>query len=510
MPYHSNNKRGRSRSRGGTGDYQNKNGNRNERNNNSVNTNSATPQPPVLKVESKLAAEAKPPVKKPIQQKSRLFVGNLASGTTEEDFKKLFSKYGELSEVFVHSDKGFAFVRMDTRANAETAKYELDGELINGRQLRVRYATSGAALSVKNLSPMVSNELLEQAFSQFGQVERAVVIVDDKGRSTCKGVVEFTRKGTAQKAIQQINDGCFLITASPRVVTVTMLEQEDSDDGLPERNMAKTPQFYSAREAPPRFAIPGTFEEQFSRRWKALDDLEREQRDQLERSLQSSREKLESEMENSVHEQQAMLMKQDLMRRQEELERLEDQRKRELERRHNLEMARMDAHNKEMIERQHRQEVLRAQIEGQAFKNEFGHPPPQVRGFGRSSPPGAPPMQQPPIDMMGHDLMGQGGLAPAPSRFDQRNEFSKLMSGGGGNNMGHNSAPPPGNGRGGFQGGQPHHGGGGNTYNHHRNAPPPSQQHNNNNQQPSQSHQQGRRNYPDMDFNDSNMKRRRF
>ena len=46
---------------------------------------------------------------------------------------------------------------------------------------------------------------MEQAFSQFGQVERAVVIVDDKGRSTCKGVVEFTRKGTAQKAIQQIN-----------------------------------------------------------------------------------------------------------------------------------------------------------------------------------------------------------------------------------------------------------------------------------------------------------------
>ena len=51
----------------------------------------------------------------------------------------------------------------------------------------------------------VSNELLHQAFAKFGQVVRAVVIVDDKGRSTNKGIVEFNRKITAQKTIQQIN-----------------------------------------------------------------------------------------------------------------------------------------------------------------------------------------------------------------------------------------------------------------------------------------------------------------
>ena len=64
------------------------------------------------------------------------------------------------------------------------------------------------------------------------------------------------------------------------------------------------------REAPPRFAQPGTFEEEFARRWKALDDLEREQREQLDKSIQAAKEKLESEMENAIHEHKTMLMKQ--------------------------------------------------------------------------------------------------------------------------------------------------------------------------------------------------------
>lgn len=56
--------------------------------------------------------------------------------------------------------------------------------LLKGRSLRVRFATHGAAVKVKNLSPFISNEYLEQSFSIFGSVERAVVIVDDKGRPT--------------------------------------------------------------------------------------------------------------------------------------------------------------------------------------------------------------------------------------------------------------------------------------------------------------------------------------
>ena len=80
-----------------------------------------------------------------------------------------------------------------------------------GRTLRVRFATHASALKVLNLNPMVTNELLHQAFSQFGDVERAVVVCDDRGRSKGYGIVEFSRKNNAQTAVQQVNEGLFLL-----------------------------------------------------------------------------------------------------------------------------------------------------------------------------------------------------------------------------------------------------------------------------------------------------------
>lgn len=100
----------------------------------------------------------------------------------------------------------------ETRALAEIAKAELDDFPMRGRQLRVRFATHSAALSIRNLSSFVSNELLEEAFSQFGPVERAVVIVDDRGRSTGKGIVEFAAKPAARKAFDRCNEGVYLLT----------------------------------------------------------------------------------------------------------------------------------------------------------------------------------------------------------------------------------------------------------------------------------------------------------
>jgi proline- and glutamine-rich splicing factor len=67
---------------------------------------------------------------------------------------------------------------------------------------------------VRHLAPSVSNELLEESFSKFGQVERAIVIVDDRGRSTGEGIIEFARKPGAQKALQAVTEGCFLLTRS--------------------------------------------------------------------------------------------------------------------------------------------------------------------------------------------------------------------------------------------------------------------------------------------------------
>jgi proline- and glutamine-rich splicing factor len=52
-----------------------------------------------------------------------------------------------------------------------------------------------------------------QAFSQFGTVERAVHITDDKGRPTGQGIVEFERKGSAAEALKRSIDGVFILSA---------------------------------------------------------------------------------------------------------------------------------------------------------------------------------------------------------------------------------------------------------------------------------------------------------
>ncbi len=44
--------------------------------------------------------------------RSRLYVGNLGNDIVEQDLKEHFSAYGEIAEVFLNKEKGFAFVRL--------------------------------------------------------------------------------------------------------------------------------------------------------------------------------------------------------------------------------------------------------------------------------------------------------------------------------------------------------------------------------------------------------------
>lgn len=73
--------------------------------------------------------------------KKKLFVGNLPWSTTSDSLKELFSKFGEVVEAVVITDKftgrskGFGFVtfadeKMAEKAVAEGANMELDGRKI--------------------------------------------------------------------------------------------------------------------------------------------------------------------------------------------------------------------------------------------------------------------------------------------------------------------------------------------------------------------------------------------
>jgi RNA recognition motif-containing protein len=77
---------------------------------------------------------------------NRLYVGNLAFHTTEDVLQRAFSQCGNVSEVKLVLDRetgrsrGFAFVSMESDAEANTAIQEWNGAELDGRALKVNIA----------------------------------------------------------------------------------------------------------------------------------------------------------------------------------------------------------------------------------------------------------------------------------------------------------------------------------------------------------------------------------
>jgi len=254
--------------------------------------------------------------------RSRLYIGNIGPGVTEDSLKTDLGKFGEVGELFYNSEKHFAFLRMDYRENAEKAKREMDGKMVAGRPMKVRFAPHQGALKVKNLGPWVSNELLHRAFSVFGELERAIVNVDDRGRSKGEGIVEFERKPSAMDALRRCSEGAFFLTASLRPVIVELVEECDDDDGLIDKNLPKrNHEFGMEREVGPRFAHDGSFEFEYGMKWKQLYEMKKQKLEALEREMKLEEDKLIAQMEYARYEHETETLKRQLEQREQERER---------------------------------------------------------------------------------------------------------------------------------------------------------------------------------------------
>lgn len=75
-----------------------------------------------------------------------IYVGNLSYETTEEYLRKEFEKYGEVASIRIitnrmnNRSKGFGFIEMTNRREAEKAIAALDNAEIHGRRLHVNEA----------------------------------------------------------------------------------------------------------------------------------------------------------------------------------------------------------------------------------------------------------------------------------------------------------------------------------------------------------------------------------
>lgn len=75
-----------------------------------------------------------------------IYVGNIPRETSEAELREVFATHGEISTVNLIRDKytnmvkGFAFVEMPNKTEAENAIKSLDGTMFNGRALTVNPA----------------------------------------------------------------------------------------------------------------------------------------------------------------------------------------------------------------------------------------------------------------------------------------------------------------------------------------------------------------------------------
>jgi len=76
----------------------------------------------------------------------KLYVGNLSYETTEDDLRTLFEQAGTVKSVALIKDRdtgrsrGFAFVEMETQAEAEKAISQFHGAQLKERELTVNMA----------------------------------------------------------------------------------------------------------------------------------------------------------------------------------------------------------------------------------------------------------------------------------------------------------------------------------------------------------------------------------
>ena len=77
---------------------------------------------------------------------TNIYVGNLSYQLTEDQLREAFAAFGDVSSAKIIMDratgqsKGFGFVEMPSKEEAEEAIRQLDGTPLNGRNVRVNEA----------------------------------------------------------------------------------------------------------------------------------------------------------------------------------------------------------------------------------------------------------------------------------------------------------------------------------------------------------------------------------
>jgi len=157
------------------------------------------------------------------QRRAHLYVGNLSSRVTEYMLHEIFAVAGPVLSVkiipdrnYQHGGLNYGFVEYQEMRSAENALTTLNGRKIFDTEIRVNWAYQGSAAKedttahshvfVGDLSPEVTDQVLQKAFSAFGSLSDARVMWDmNSGKSRGYGFLAFRDKTDAEQAIATMN-----------------------------------------------------------------------------------------------------------------------------------------------------------------------------------------------------------------------------------------------------------------------------------------------------------------
>ncbi|XP_076902008.1 polyadenylate-binding protein 2-like, partial [Bidens hawaiensis] len=149
---------------------------------------------------------------------ANLFVKNLDLLVTDMKLEEVFGEFGKTLSCKIAKDvngksKGFGFIQFDSEESANNALKALNGTTLDDKIIYVakfmkkseRKEPKFTNVYVKNLDLDITENLLKEKFSEYGNVTSAVIMKDANGGSKRFGFVNFESPHSAKKAIEGLN-----------------------------------------------------------------------------------------------------------------------------------------------------------------------------------------------------------------------------------------------------------------------------------------------------------------
>ncbi|KAI9040887.1 U2 snRNP complex subunit HSH49 [Aspergillus affinis] len=210
-------------------------------------------------------------------KEATVYIGNLDERVTDSLVWELMLQAGRIVNVHLPKDRvtqshqGYGFVEFISEEDAEYASRIMNGIRLYGKPIRVNKASAdkqksveiGAELFVGNLDPMVTEQVLFDTFSRFGNlITLPKVARDDNNLSKGYGFISFSDFESSDAAITNMS-GQYLMNKQVSV------QYAYKKDGKGERHGDQAERLLAAQarkhnvqpptpSIPPQFSGPGT------------------------------------------------------------------------------------------------------------------------------------------------------------------------------------------------------------------------------------------------------------